>query len=347
MSASTPVGTVLMYAGRTDGAGVLNLITAGWILCDGSVYPNSQFPDLFTVLGNSYGGNSSGFAVPQYKGLFQRGLDGSDPAQRDPGAATRTSPRPDLSNTGNSGNSVGSVQPDAFESHTHSYNYYDQYIESTHTLGHESLSGSTTSTTSSVGVSETRPVNQYVDFIIKAVSSPDVVPVGAVLPFAGDLATWAAPLGKAGWLPCTGAKQAASSFPSLYSTVSNMFGADDQASFRLPDYRGRFLRGVVGQAIPGLPVGDPDYLTRTAPQPKLPYPGNSANQVGSLEATTFAAHTHNYTYNNDYWSGAATAIGDHAETNAAVTWTTGANSALTESRPININVNYLIKAVNA
>lgn len=94
-------------------------------------------------------------------------------------------------------------------------------------------------------------------------------------------------------------------------------------------------------------MADPDYLTRTAPQPKLPYPGNSANQVGSLEASTFAAHTHNYTYNNDYWSGAATAIGDHAETNAAVTWTTGANSALTESRPININVNYLIKAVNA
>ena len=60
MSASTtPVGTVLMYAGRTDGAGVLNLITAGWILCDGSVYPNSQFPDLFTVLGNSYGGTIS------------------------------------------------------------------------------------------------------------------------------------------------------------------------------------------------------------------------------------------------------------------------------------------------
>ncbi|MEZ5201383.1 MAG: phage tail protein [Micropruina glycogenica] len=99
MSASTtPVGTVLMYAGRTDGAGVLNLITAGWILCDGSVYPNSQFPDLFTVLGNSYGGTSSGFAVPEYKGLFLRGLDGSDPNQRDPGAATRTAPRPDLSN---------------------------------------------------------------------------------------------------------------------------------------------------------------------------------------------------------------------------------------------------------
>ena len=69
--------------------------------------------------------------------------------------------------------------------------------------------------------------------------------------------------------------------------------------------------------------------------------------MGSLQPTTFASHAHNYTYNNDYWSGAATAIGDHAETNDGVTWTTGANSSITESRPININVNYLIKAVTA
>lgn len=347
MTASTPVGTVLMYAGRTDGAGVLNLITAGWILCDGSVYPNAQFPDLFAVLANSYGGNASGFAVPEYKGLFLRGLDGSDPNQRDPSAATRTAPRPDLPNVGNSGNNVGSVQPDSLEAHTHGYNYYNSYIKSTHTLGHECLSGSTTSSTSTVGGAETRPVNQYVDFIIKAVTSPDVVPVGAVMPFAGDLATWAPSLAGAGWLPCTGGKQPAASYPNLYSTVSNMFGADDQASFRLPDFRGRFLRGVVGQPVPGLPVADPDYLTRTAPQPSLPYPGNTGNLVGSLEATSYAAHSHNYTYNNDYWNCAATAIGDHAETNAGVTWTTAANGSLTESRPININVNYLIKAVTA
>jgi microcystin-dependent protein len=347
MTTSTPVGTVLMYAGRTDGAGILNLITAGWILCDGSVYPNAQFPALFSVLANSYGGNQSGFAVPEYKGLFLRGLDGSDPNKRDPDAATRTAPRPDLTNAGNGGNSVGSVQPDQLESHTHSYSYYNNYMESTHTLGHESLSGSTTSTTQTVGGAETRPVNQYVDFIIKAVESPDVVPVGSVMPFAGDLATWAPSLAGAGWLPCTGTKQAAASYPTLYSTVSNMFGADDQATFRLPDFRGRFLRGVIGQPVPGLPVADPDYLSRTAPQPSLAYPGNTGNQVGSLQPTAYASHNHSYTYNNDYWSGAATAIGKHAEANDGTTWTSGGNSSLTESRPININVNYLIKAVTA
>lgn len=347
MTGSTPVGTVLMYAGRTDGAGVLNLITAGWILCDGSVYPNAQFPDLFAVLANSYGGSSSGFAVPEYKGLFLRGLDGSDPNQRDPGVTTRTAPRPDLPNVGNNGNNVGSVQQDSLEAHTHGYNYYNNYVKSTHTAGHSSLSGSTTSSTTTVGSTETRPANQYVDYIIKAVASPDIVPVGAVMPFAGDLATWTSSLAGAGWLPCTGSKQSVSSYPNLYMTVSNMFGADDQSSFRVPDFRGRFLRGVVGQPLPGLPTADPDYLTRTAPQPSLPYPGNSGNLVGSLEPTSYAAHAHNYTYNNDYWNCAATAIGEHAETDSGVTWTTGTNGSTTESRPININVNYLIKAVTA
>ena len=345
MTASTPLGTVLMYAGRTDGAGVLNLFSAGWILCDGSVYPNTQFPGLFSVLANSYGGNESGFAVPQYKGMFLRGVDGSDPAQRDPNAATRSAPRPDLSNSGSAGPSVGSVQADQVGSHTHNYEYYADYVKSSHTLGHSCLSGSTTSATASAGGTETRPVNQYVDFIIKAVASPDVVPVGAVLPFAGDLTAWAAALAKQGWLPCTGTQQPTTSYPTLYSTVSNMFGADNTSSFRLPDFRGRFLRGVVGTPLPGLPVQDPDYQTRTTPQPSLAYQGNPGNNVGSLEATAFAAHSHGYTFNNDYWNCAATAIGADAAANDAVTLTTGANGALVESRPINIGVNYLIKAV--
>jgi microcystin-dependent protein len=349
--AVTPVGTVLMYAGRTDGAGVLNLITAGWILCDGSVYPNSQFPDLFNVIADSYGGSQAGFAVPSYKGMFQRGLDGTDPQQRDPDAGARLAPRGDLSNSGNSGNNVGSVQMDEMAGHGHVYNVYTSYIKSSHTLGNQCLSGQETSYTAATGGTETRPVNQYVDFIIKAVSSPDVVPIGAVLPFASDVTDTTGStlpaLEAAGWLACNGGKQLVSDFQALYTTISDMFGADDQASFRVPDFRGKFLRGVVGQLLPGQQSMDPDYLTRTAPQPGLTFPGNTGNQVGSMEPTQVANHTHSYTYNNDYWSTAATAIGPHAETNAGQTWTSASNSAVIECRPINSNVNYLIRAASA
>jgi microcystin-dependent protein len=346
--AATPVGTVLMYAGRTDGAGVLNLITAGWILCDGSVYPNSQFPDLFNVIADAYGGSDAGFAVPSYKGIFLRGLDGTDPQERDPDAGSRVAPRADLPNAGNSGNTVGSVQMDEMAGHGHGYNYYTDYLKSSHTLGNQCLSGQETSNMAATGGTETRPVNQYVDFIIKAVSSPDRVPIGAVLPYAGEVSTQTLPaLEAAGWLACNGAKQVVSNFQLLYTTISNMFGADDQASFRVPDFRGKFLRGVVGQLLPGQPSMDPDYLTRTAPQPGLAFPGNTGNQVGSMEPTQFATHAHSYAYNNDYWSTAATAIGDHAETNAGQTWTSVSNSDVTESRPINVNINYLIRAASA
>lgn len=345
----TPVGTVLIYVGRSDGAGVLNLMTSGWVLCDGSVYPATQFPDLFAVISDSFGGSESGFAVPSFKGVFLRGVDGTDPAGRDPDAASRAAPRSDLANAGNSGNAVGSFQADQLGSHTHDYEYYDTYLKSTRTLGHKCLSGQKVSTTSSVGGAETRPVNQYVNFIVKAVAAPDAIPVGAVVPYAGDPTSeaMAGALADAGWLPCTGTKESASAFPDLYQAIANSFGADDQSSFRLPDFRGRFLRGVVGQLLPGQISLDPDYLTRTAPQPTLAYQGNTANQVGSLEASEVASHTHSYTWNNDYWNTAATAIGPSAETNASQTRTTAAGPNLAETRPLNLNVNYLIKVMTA
>jgi microcystin-dependent protein len=346
-SSATPVGTVLMYAGRTDGAGLQYLMSAGWILCDGHVYPNGQFLDLFDVIGGSYGSNQNGFAVPSYQGVFMRGVDGTDPLSRDPEAAARVSPRPDLSSPGNSGNTVGSFQSDELGSHQHPYTVYTDYIESTHTGGHQCLSGSTSSATGANGGSETRPVNQYVDFIIKAVADPDVVPLGAVVPYAGSVTPPASSLKAAGWLPCTGGKLAAGEYKALYQTMSTMFGADDNASFRLPDFRGRFLRGVVGQLLPNQKLLDPDYLTRTAPQPSLAFQGNTGNLVGSVQPHQYFSHTHSYNYNNDYWEQAATAIGHHAENNSAQSATTATNSSSKETRPININVNYLLKAASA
>lgn len=346
-STTTPVGTVLMYAGRTDGAGLQYLAGAGWIRCDGTVYPNGQYPELFDVIDGSYGSNESGFAVPSYQGVFLRGLDGTDPLHRDPEAAARTAPRPDLTSAGNSGNAVGSFQPDELGSHQHEYSVYDSYITSTHTAGHACLSGTTIARTGSSGGAENRPVNQYVDFIIKAVSDPDVVPLGAVIPYAGDIANPPHTLAEAGWLPCVGTKVSTSQYQALYQTMSTMFGADDNVSFRLPDFRGKFLRGVVGQLNAGQRLLDPDYLTRTPPQPSLQFQGNAGNLIGSMEGSDYAAHTHHYTYNNDYWQQAATAIGPHAENTAGQTWTTAANSTVGETRPVNINVNYLIKAASA
>jgi microcystin-dependent protein len=55
-------------------------IPSGWLLCDGTAYPRSGFPDLYALIGTTYGAGdgSTTFNVPNYKG---RVLVGRDPAQ--------------------------------------------------------------------------------------------------------------------------------------------------------------------------------------------------------------------------------------------------------------------------
>ena len=59
--AGTPVGTMIMWATNTP--------PAGYVLCDGTVYANTAYPDLSAVLGLTYGGVSgTSFAVPDMRG---------------------------------------------------------------------------------------------------------------------------------------------------------------------------------------------------------------------------------------------------------------------------------------
>lgn len=64
-----PPGTINMYAG--------NAIPYGWLLCDGSEISRAGYGQLFTAIGTIYGegdGNTT-FNLPDYRGLFVRGLD--------------------------------------------------------------------------------------------------------------------------------------------------------------------------------------------------------------------------------------------------------------------------------
>ena len=46
-----------------------NFAPVGWLPCDGSLYPISEYEVLFTLLGTTYGGNgTTNFAVPDLRG---------------------------------------------------------------------------------------------------------------------------------------------------------------------------------------------------------------------------------------------------------------------------------------
>jgi microcystin-dependent protein len=67
-----PVGTITMFAGSTA--------PEGWLLCDGSSVSAATYPDLFSIIGTTYGGNSSNFALPNLTGRLPVGRDVADAA---------------------------------------------------------------------------------------------------------------------------------------------------------------------------------------------------------------------------------------------------------------------------
>lgn len=104
-----PSGAVFQFAGT--------VAPYGYLLCDGSAISRSDYADLFLAIGNAHGSGdgSTTFNLPDYRGRFLRGVDGS--AGRDADKASRTA----MTSGGNTGNAVGSVQDDSMQGHRHSY----------------------------------------------------------------------------------------------------------------------------------------------------------------------------------------------------------------------------------
>lgn len=110
--AGAPVGTIMAFAGQ------IRALPPGWLLCDGSeLHREGPYADLFAVVGTLYGDGNGGdtFNLPDYRGLFLRGVDdpdgprGKNGAGRDPDAAERVS----MKSASVVGDVVGSIQDDA------------------------------------------------------------------------------------------------------------------------------------------------------------------------------------------------------------------------------------------
>ena len=151
-------------------------------------------------------------------------------------------------------------------------------------------------------------------------------PVGTVVPYMGDVAP-------PGWVLCNGAAVLRlGTYAKLYGVVGNRFGqGDKQTTFNLPDFRGRFLRGTDLGA-----KRDPEALVRKS----MAEGGAAGDLVGSVQLDEFKSHTHNYvamlqTNGNDTSSELYERYGDYQKASSA--------AGGTETRPINANVNYIIK----
>lgn len=169
-----PPGTITAFAGPAEN------VPEGWLVCDGQVYAQTTYPELFEAIGIAWGGSGDVFNVPDFRGHFLRGVD--DGAGNDADAATRTN----LSGDNTIGDAVGSYQTDAFQGHWHLLG--DDTGEVGFTRGFVTGAGSGVPAPASPNngaltraleavsdgvngdprlASETRPKNAYVHYIIK------------------------------------------------------------------------------------------------------------------------------------------------------------------------------------
>ena len=117
--------------------------------------------------------------------------------------------------------------------------------------------------------------------------------------------------------------------------IGTNYGAGDgSTTFNVPDYRGRFLRGVDGGSN-----RDPEAGSRTNMATGVVVGGI----VGSVQNDQFASHTHAYANRGDAGGVGTTVVagfhGNNYGTGAEGTGPAGG----TETRPKNAYVNFIIK----
>lgn len=168
---STPSGIIAAYGATAA--------PAGWLLCDGSGVDRTVYANLYTAIQQGYtgptgiqygwysgigpnasydaGGTANGFKLPDLRGIFIRGANGS---------------------VYDAGRAFGTLQVDGFASHTHVIGTVISggvTAFSTSGTGPAFTGGSTgtkasivaTTTINNTGGSETRPVNLAINYIIK------------------------------------------------------------------------------------------------------------------------------------------------------------------------------------
>lgn len=169
ISSLMPSGVILPFGGNTP--------PNGWLLCDGSTISRTVYADLFQAIGTAHGrgDGSTTFNLPDFRGRFMRGVDGT--ANRDPDKTTRTAANPG----GNTGNNVGSIQNNATAKNGLSASASGSSVSGTTNIGHShgssSVSGSTNIGHSHSGTS----ISGYVPGLLRRTMAYGYTPVGTTV----------------------------------------------------------------------------------------------------------------------------------------------------------------------
>jgi microcystin-dependent protein len=172
---SIAIGTIMPFAGNCNEPAVAaNLRAQGWLPCWGQLVGIADYPDLERLIGNHYGGDKTSIALPDLRGRFIRG------------AAPGTAPIATLQASATAAPAKGPFTLDDSGAHTHTFDNVPAWDNSSSRVaGHSTYNWNAGSAPSSAplpnpththsvtggGDGESRPVNVYVDYIIKVAAA--------------------------------------------------------------------------------------------------------------------------------------------------------------------------------
>lgn len=212
----------------------------------------------------------------------------------------------------------------------------------------DTLRAVTTNAIQDASVTNAKIAANAIDFsLLIAAVQQSLCPSGSILTYGGVNFP-------SGWLNCDGSAISRTTFSDLFTAIGTAFGSGDgTTTFNIPDFRGRFLRGLNGGA-----GRDPGASSRTA----MASGGNVGDNIGTVQDSGVVQHTHTIGAKSPTTaivgttsvlsgistsSGSNTAIGDNSGGSSIATLTiptvTGTTGTDTETRPLNAAVNYIIK----
>jgi microcystin-dependent protein len=225
-----------------------------WEFCQGKLLPTSQYTSLFSLLGNTYGGDGrTNFALPNLKGIPVG-------AGQAPGGSNYP-----LGERG--GEAAVTLAPNQLPAHNHAFNTVGDQANSATPAGNqpawswkqaandtvigiyaEPPSPTTALARNAIATSGSgRPHNNLQPYVTLNFSiatagvwpQRDGPPVPADRPFTGEIAICAFGNPPAGWTLCEGQLMQIAQNQQLFSLIGATYGGDAVRTFALPDLRGR------------------------------------------------------------------------------------------------------------
>ncbi|KAF3024086.1 hypothetical protein E8E14_000311 [Neopestalotiopsis sp. 37M] len=245
-----PVGTIAAYAADPSN------LPSNWVVCDGTSFSKTEYPDLFKAIGYANNPDGSGgniMNIPDLRGRFVRGDDQSD--------TTLTAGHTHDWRTAKPNTDI-QVTLDLMATQNHN---------TLKIAGNDYISWNSDSKTfNATGFDkESRPINTYLFYIIK-IAKPNIdnapttpfsdLPLASVIPFGGG--DNADSLDFPSYIRCDGSSASITNVKDLYKVLGRKWSSDpnpNPSSLVSPDLSGKFIRGVD-------PIAkyDPDNGTRNA-----------------------------------------------------------------------------------